>query len=144
MAGAANSLQGGYVGVIPRNAIERGLLLTGVAPTSAAAYTSPDGKYQRLVTGGAPVAASVTIPMTYITSGNAGAEAMTLANPTQTTGRHYKVFVLTTLGGVDTVTITPASMLTFTSVALNAVGEYALLVWNGSAWRVAGTNGVLA
>ena len=138
MAGASNSLQGGYFKAGRRVAAERGFMI-GVMPPTAGAnnYTSPDGKYQVF---GAAGAASVTIPTTFLVTAG-GALAVSLAASTQTTGGMMKTFVMIVDGGGD-ATLTPSAVAGFqgaaTTAVFNNVNDTCVLQWNGSAWRWAG------
>ena len=84
-------------------------------------------------------AANVTAPVTAFTTDtdSSGNNAITLANGT--TGQ-LKVLYLAALGsGGQTSVITPANLLGFSTITFNAVGDAAVLYFNGSNWIVVGS-----
>lgn len=79
-------------------------------------------------------AINLTSYQTRFTSTGAG-DALTLANATRT-GLLKKVSYIAEGAGGDTGVITPTTASGFTTVTLNAVGDYVVFMWNGSAWIV--------
>ena len=90
--------------------------------------------------GAADVTSAVTATVT--NTDNSGNNAITLANGT--TGQ-IKVLYLKTLTGSQTSVVTPANLLGYTTITFNAVGDAALLYFNGTNWVVLGrTSAALA
>ena len=89
-------------------------------------------------------AASVALPVTaFVTNtDNSGNNAVTLANGT--TGM-IKILYLKTLTGSQTSVVTPANFANGTSMTFNAVGDSAILYFNGTNWiYLAGNSVVIA
>ncbi len=84
--------------------------------------------------GAADVTSAVTATVT--NTDNSGNNAITLANGT--TGQ-IKVLYLKTLTGSQTSVVTPANLLGYTTITFNAVGDAALLYFNGTNWVVLGS-----
>ena len=84
--------------------------------------------------GAADVTSAVTATVT--NTDNSGNNAITLANGT--TGQ-IKVLYLKTLTGSLTSVVTPANLLGYTTITFNAVGDAALLYFNGTNWVVLGS-----
>ena len=84
--------------------------------------------------GAANVTSAVTATVT--NTDNSGNNAITLANGT--TGQ-IKVLYLKTLTGSQTSVVTPANLLGYTTITFNAVGDAALLYFNGTNWVVLGS-----
>ena len=85
--------------------------------------------------GAADVTSMVTATVTDTDS--SGNNAITLANGT--TGQLKIIYLKTLGGGSQTSVITPANLLGYTTITLNAVGDAALLYFNGSNWVVVGS-----
>jgi hypothetical protein len=68
--------------------------------------------------------------------------AMTLADGT-TAGETMKLY-LRSITNSDTVVLTPANLAGGTTITFDAVGEYAVLIWNGAAWAVRSTDATVA
>ena len=84
--------------------------------------------------GAADVTSAVTATVT--NTDNSGNNAITLANGT--TGQ-IKELYLKTLTGSQTSVVTPANLLGYTTITFNAVGDAALLYFNGTNWVVLGS-----
>ena len=84
--------------------------------------------------GAADVTSAVTATVT--NTDNSGNNAITLANGT--TGQ-IKVLYLKTLTGSQTSVVTPANLLGYTTITFNAVGDAALLYFNGTNWVLLGS-----
>lgn len=52
-----------------------------------------------------------------------------------------KAVVVDSIVSGKAATVTPASVSGFTSITLDAVGEWVIFEWNGSAWEVADSGG---
>lgn len=104
-----------------------------VAPGGVrAALFYPTGSNPQALSG--PGAASITVYQTQFTSTGAG-NAITLADATQI-GHVKKLSYVAESAGGDTGVITPASVVGFSTVTLNAIGDYVVLVWAGAGWVI--------
>ena len=103
---------------------------TGAITTNATYGASITGGVQSLSGAGA---ADLTNLVTELTTG-AGAAAVTLADGT-TSGQIKIIYMVVDGGG--TATVTPATFASGTSIAFDAVGEAATLVWNSAIGWVA-------
>ena len=89
-------------------------------------------------------AASIALPVTaFVTNtDNSGNNAITLAN---TTTGMIKFLYLKTLTGSQTSVVTPANFANGATMTFNAVGDSAILYWNGSnCIYLAGNSSVIA
>ena len=89
-------------------------------------------------------AASAILPITaFVTdTDSSGNNAITLAN---TTAGMLKFLYLKTLTGSQTSVVTPANFANGTTITFNAVGDSAILYFNGSNWiYLAGNSSVIA
>ena len=93
------------------------------------------GTPQALSGAGSTVVANITAPITNCTSTGA-AQVVSLANGVQ---GQVKICSHTVDGG--DVRITPANLDGGSYVALDAVGDTVVLIWNDSAWQIIGGNG---
>ena len=103
---------------------------TGAITSNAAYGKAIRGGVQALSGAGA---ADTTNLITELTTG-AGAAAVTLADGT-TSGQMKIIYMVVDGGG--TATVTPATFASGTSIAFDAVGEAATLVWNSAIGWVA-------
>ena len=103
---------------------------TGAITTNATYGASITGGVQALSGAGA---ADLTNLVTELTTG-AGAAAVTLADGT-TSGQIKIIYMVVDGGG--TATVTPDTFASGTSIAFDAVGEAATLVWNSAIGWVA-------
>jgi len=103
---------------------------TGAITSNAAYGKAIRGGVQELSGAGA---ADTTNLITELTTG-AGAAAVTLADGT-TSGQMKIIYMVVDGGG--TATVTPATFASGTSIAFDAVGEAATLVWNSAIGWVA-------
>ena len=103
---------------------------TGAITTNATYGASITGGVQELSGAGA---ADLTNLITELTTG-AGAAAVTLADGT-TSGQMKIIYMVVDGGG--TATVTPDTFASGTSIAFDAVGEAATLVWNSAIGWVA-------
>jgi len=77
-------------------------------------------------------AVSITTSLTQVSGASDGNVLVSLADAT-TVGQ-VKTITLTATG-TDDVVITPASYADGTTMTLGAVGDFCVLVWNGTNWR---------
>jgi len=111
-----------------------------MANTGAITVTGSSAERVGFIPAAAPQALSgagavnLTSYQTRFTSTATG-NALTLANATRT-GLLKKVSYVAEAAGPDTGVITPTTASGFTTVTLNAVGDYVVFLWNGSAWIV--------
>ena len=84
--------------------------------------------------GAADVTSAVTATVT--NTDNSGNNAITLANGT--TGQIKELYLKTDTGSQTSV-VTPANLLGYTTITFNAVGDAALLYFNGTNWVVLGS-----
>ena len=103
---------------------------TGAITTNASYGSTITGGVQALSGAGA---ADLTNLITELTTG-AGAAAVTLADGT-TSGQMKIIYMVVDGGG--TATVTPDTFASGTSIAFDAVGEAATLVWNSAIGWVA-------
>jgi hypothetical protein len=83
-----------------------------------------------------PGVLDLTSFQTRFTSTGTG-DALSLADAGATEiGLLKKVSYVAEGGGADTGVITPASASGFTTATLNAIGDYVVFMWNGTAWIV--------
>ena len=88
-------------------------------------------------TGGAVI---VTNYLTTINT-DAGGDAFTLADGTQI-GQMKKILLAVDGGGNGVVTPATAFADATTTATFNDAGDYLILMWNGTAWRVQENSGV--
>lgn len=81
-----------------------------------------------------PGAADITSYQTQFTSTGAG-DAITLAVSTRI-GQEKKITYVAEGGGADTGVITPAAVIGYATVTLNAIGDYVVFFWTGAAWAI--------
>ncbi|MGV8130846.1 MAG: hypothetical protein ACP5N7_01970 [Candidatus Pacearchaeota archaeon] len=81
-----------------------------------------------------PGALNTTAYQTQWTSTGTG-DALTLADVTHI-GHVKKISYVAEAAGGDTGVITPASVVGFSTVTLNAIGDYVVLAWAGSGWAI--------
>lgn len=91
-------------------------------------------KYETL-TGAGAVSVAATAVVTFVVT--TGADALTLADGTL---NQLKFIIMKTDGGDGT--LTPANPSGFTTVKFTAVGQWALLQFNGRAWELKDHYGV--
>ena len=72
-------------------------------------------------------------------AGASGNITPTLDNGTDT--GHLKVMYASTAGNTATVAITNAASSDFNQIVFNAIGETAILYWNGSKWFILASTG---
>jgi hypothetical protein len=87
-------------------------------------------------------AANVTAPVTAFTTNtdNSNANAVTLANGT--TGQIKILYTKVESSSGQTSVVTPANLLGYSTITFDAVGDSALLYFNGTNWAVIGSLGV--
>lgn len=105
-------------------------LLTDLSTVEANATVIPDAQQEEIAAGN-PGAISVATYLTRI-GADAGGDAFTLADGT-TVGQLKKI-TMDDATGTGTVTI--ASPADENTLAFDAVGETAILRWNGTGWRI--------
>ena len=87
-------------------------------------------------------AANVTAPVTAFTTNTdkSNANAVTLANGT--TGQIKILYTKVESSSGQTSVVTPANLLGYSTITFDAVGDSALLYFNGTNWAVIGSLGV--
>ena len=87
-------------------------------------------------------AANVTAPVTAFTTDtdSSGNNAVTLANGT--TGQLKVLYTKVEATSGQTTVVTPANLLGFSTITFDAVGDSAILYFNGTNWVVVGNYGV--
>jgi len=86
-----------------------------------------------------PGAVNITSYQTQFTSTGTG-DALTLADAA-IAGHLKKITYVAEGGGADTGVLTPTNLAGGTTLTFNAVGDYAVLMWNGADWLVIDTVG---
>lgn len=81
-----------------------------------------------------PGAITITEYQTHFTS-TGGGDALTLAVATHI-GHEKKITYVAEGAGADTGVITPAAVVGYATVTLNAVGDYVVFFWTGAAWAI--------
>lgn len=89
---------------------------------------------QNNITAGTGGAISVENYLTTINT-DAGGDAFTLTSGAQV-GQQKKIKLVADGGGDATITLTG-----YTSIVMNDAGDYVVLMWNGSAWKVIENSG---
>lgn len=105
----------------------------GISSNSMYAAFYPTGA-QNNITAGTGGAISLTSYFTTINT-DAGGDAFTLANGSQI-GQMKKITLLADGGGDATITLTG-----YTSIVMNDAGDFVILIWNGTAWKVLENSG---
>lgn len=103
--------------------------VTVVGTTATRVAFIPPAAPQALSGAGA---VNLTTYQTRFTSTATG-NALTLANATRT-GQIKKITYVAEAAAADTGVLTPTTASGFTTITFNAVGDYAVLMWNGTAW----------
>ena len=111
----------------------------GVSANSMFAGFYPDVA-QNNITAGTGGAVIVTNYLTTINT-DAGGDAFTLADGTQI-GQMKKILLVVDGGGDGVVTPATAFADATTTATFNDAGDYLILMWNGTAWRVQENSGV--
>lgn len=89
----------------------------------------PTGSEQALSGAGAVDIVSYNTKYTSVATG----DALTLADATRL-GLIKKITYVAEAAAPDTGVLTPTTASGFTTITFNAVGDYAVLMWNGTAW----------
>lgn len=112
--------------------IDKNLAL-GFSTNGLIAGFFPDAA-QNNITAGTGGSISVANYLTTINT-DAGGDAFTLAAGVQA-GQQKKIKLIVDGGGDATVTLTG-----YTSIVMNDAGDYVILMWNGSIWKVLENSG---
>jgi len=90
----------------------------------------PSGSAPQALTG--PGAVDIVSFQTQLTTTGIG-DALTLANGTKI-GQLKKISYIAEGAGTDTAILTPTTGQGFTTATFNAIGDYLVLMWDGTAW----------
>lgn len=135
-AASGNTTVGGTLGVTGATACGSTLAVTGASTHNAAMIMSAT---ETAATHGATVVPLTTVYDGYTTDATS-AIAATLAD-----GTHGQLKVIKlTLKDTNNMVVTPANLAGGTTLTFDATGEYALLMFVGTAWVVIATNATLA
>lgn len=132
LSGDVTMTNGGVVTVTGATGLfEAGGGITNAGGTLYVGF-APSASLPQALSG--PGAADIVTYQTQFTSTGAG-DALTLAVATRI-GHEKKITYVAEAAGGDTGVITPAAVIGYATVTLNAIGDYVVFFWTGAAWAI--------